>query len=145
MGGRANCLQIADAAARAEGVKNILVLISGAAQAALNDGAIKNAIAVLRSKGAVVDLVSDQAVQHRQGRTAMTKSGVTYVNPPSAGPAQGMYSHVARMQPGELAFIAGQVAIDAKGNPVGAGDLAAQVPQVFENLGLILKDLGADF
>ena len=75
----------------------------------------------------------------------MAKSGVTYVNPPSAPPVQGMYSHVARMAPGELAFIAGQVAIDAKGNPLGVGDFAAQVAPVFENLGLILKDLGADF
>jgi enamine deaminase RidA (YjgF/YER057c/UK114 family) len=75
----------------------------------------------------------------------MSKSGVTYVNPPSAPPVQGMYSHVARMTPGELAFIAGQVAIDAKGNPVGVGDLAVQVNQVFENLGKILKDLGTDF
>ncbi len=75
----------------------------------------------------------------------MAKSGVTYVNPPSAPPVQGMYSHVARMAPGELAFIAGQVAVDAKGNPVGAGDLALQVEQVFANLGAILKDLGADF
>ena len=75
----------------------------------------------------------------------MAKSGVTYLNPPSAPPVQGMYSHVARMTPGELAFIAGQVAIDAKGNPVGVGDVAAQVDQVFENLGLILKDLGAGF
>ena len=49
----------------------------------------------------------------------MPKSGVTYVNPPSARPVQGMYSHVARMKPGEIAFIAGQVAIDAKGNPAG--------------------------
>ena len=75
----------------------------------------------------------------------MAKSGVTYVNPPSAPPVQGMYSHVARMAPGELAFIAGQEAIDAKGNPLGVGDFAAQVAPVFENLGLILKDLGTDF
>jgi enamine deaminase RidA (YjgF/YER057c/UK114 family) len=73
----------------------------------------------------------------------MPKSGVTYINPPSAPPVQGMYSHVARA--GELAFIAGQVAIDAKGNPVGVGDFAAQVPAVLENLGKILKDLGTDF
>jgi len=75
----------------------------------------------------------------------MAKSGVTYVNPPSAPPPQGMYSHVARMQPGEIAFIAGQVAIDAKGNPIGVGDFAAQVGPVFENLGKILGDLGTDF
>ena len=60
-------------------------------------------------------------------------------------PPAGMYSHVARMAPGELAFIAGQVAVDAKGTPVGVGDLAAQVDQVFANLGRILKDLGTDF
>jgi len=49
------------------------------------------------------------------------------------------------MAPGELAFIAGQVAVDAKGNPVGVGDFAAQVGPVFENLGNVLTDLGADF
>ena len=75
----------------------------------------------------------------------MSKSGVTYVNPPSVPQPAGMYSHVARMAPGEIAFIAGQVAVDAKGNPVGDGDLAAQVKQVFANLGGILKDLGTDF
>ena len=75
----------------------------------------------------------------------MAKSAVTYVNPPSAGPVQGMYSHVARVTPGEMAYIAGQVAIDGKGNPVGPGDIAAQVPVVFDNLGKILKDLGTDF
>jgi enamine deaminase RidA (YjgF/YER057c/UK114 family) len=71
--------------------------------------------------------------------------GVTYLNPPNATPPAGMYSHVARMAPGELAFIAGQVAIDKAGTSVGVGDLAAQVDQVFANLGAILKDLGADF
>jgi len=82
---------------------------------------------------------------HGKEGTAMAKPGVTYLNPPSSPPPAGMYSHVARMTPGELAFIAGQVAVDAKGNPVGAGDLAAQVEQVFANLGGILKHLGADF
>ena len=38
----------------------------------------------------------------------MAKSGVTYLNPPSAPPPAGMYSHVARMTPGEMAFIAGR-------------------------------------
>lgn len=74
----------------------------------------------------------------------MTKP-VTYLNPPSSTPPAGMYSHVARMAPGELAFIAGQVAVDRAGTVVGAGDVAAQVNQVFANLGDILKDLGSDF
>lgn len=75
----------------------------------------------------------------------MSKSGIAYINPPSAPPPQGMYSHVARMASGELAFIAGQVAVDAEGNPVGAGDFAQQVGAVFANLGKILADLGTDF
>ena len=74
----------------------------------------------------------------------MTKT-VTYLNPPNATPPAGMYSHVARMAPGELAFIAGQVAVDKAGTSVGPGDLTAQVNQVFANLGAILKDLGTDF
>jgi enamine deaminase RidA (YjgF/YER057c/UK114 family) len=73
------------------------------------------------------------------------RKAVAYLNPPSSTPPAGMYSHVARMAPGELAFIAGQVAVDRSGNSVGVGDLAAQVNQVFANLGDILKDLGADF
>jgi enamine deaminase RidA (YjgF/YER057c/UK114 family) len=75
----------------------------------------------------------------------MAQSPITYLNPPSAPPVQGLYSHVTRVAPGELAFIAGQVAIDQAGNPVGVGDMARQVQQVFANLGLILGDLGVDF
>jgi enamine deaminase RidA (YjgF/YER057c/UK114 family) len=75
----------------------------------------------------------------------MAQSPITYLNPPSAPPVQGLYSHVTRVAPGELAFIAGQVAIDQAGNPVGVDDMARQVQQVFANLGLILRDLGADF
>jgi enamine deaminase RidA (YjgF/YER057c/UK114 family) len=76
---------------------------------------------------------------------AMTKSAVTYLNPPSSTPPAGMYSHVARVAPGELAFIAGQVAVDRSGASVGVGDLAAQTNQVFTNIGDILKDLGSTF
>ena len=47
--------------------------------------------------------------------------GVTYLNPPNATPPAGMYSHVARMTPGELAFIAGQVAVDKAGTTIGRG------------------------
>src|SRR5689334_3498621 len=61
------------------------------------------------------------------GTATMAQSAVSYVNPPSAPPVQGMYSHVARVAPGELAFIAGRVAIDGKGNPVGVGDVGSQV------------------
>jgi enamine deaminase RidA (YjgF/YER057c/UK114 family) len=74
----------------------------------------------------------------------LTKT-VTYLNPPSSTPPAGMYSHVARMAPGEVAFIAGQVAVDKAGTSVGVGDVAAQTNQVFANIGDILEDLGTDF
>src|SRR5215470_9469850 len=50
-----------------------------------------------------------------------------------AKPAAG-YSHVAEVTDGKLVYIAGQVAIDRAGNPVGKDDFRAQVQQVFENL-----------
>src|SRR5262249_52692231 len=75
----------------------------------------------------------------------MSKSGVAYINPPSAPPPQVLYSPVALMAPGELAFIAGQVAVDATGSPIGVGDFAAQVGPVFANLGTILEHLGTTF
>jgi len=56
-----------------------------------------------------------------------------------------MYSHVARMRPGEVAFIAGQVAVDAAGKAVGVGNFELQVQQVFANIGAILGDLGTTF
>jgi enamine deaminase RidA (YjgF/YER057c/UK114 family) len=74
------------------------------------------------------------------------RGGVERVNPPSAGPIWGMYSHVSIVEAGaRIAYIAGQVAVDKAGAIVGAGDLGAQVPAVFANLGGILGDLGAGF
>jgi enamine deaminase RidA (YjgF/YER057c/UK114 family) len=70
---------------------------------------------------------------------------VAYINPPSSTPPAGLYSHVARMPAGELAFIAGQVSVDRAGASVGVGDVAAQTNQVFANIGDILADLGSGF
>ena len=70
---------------------------------------------------------------------------VTYVNPPSAGALLGLYSHVARVQPGEMIFVAGQVASEAAMRADGAGDFASQFHEVFDTIGRILSDLGTDF
>lgn len=45
----------------------------------------------------------------------------------------------------KLVFIAGQVAWDADGTTVGAGDLAAQVEQCYLNIGTALAGVGAGF
>jgi enamine deaminase RidA (YjgF/YER057c/UK114 family) len=55
------------------------------------------------------------------------------------------YSHVVKVQGEKLLFVAGQVAIDPKGQPVGPGDYAAQADQVFRNLEAALAAGGATF
>ena len=69
----------------------------------------------------------------------------TIVNTDKAPQPIGAYSQAIRTAPGELLFIAGQVAVDLDGNPVGVGDMAAQTRQVFDNLGGILEGAGATF
>ena len=67
------------------------------------------------------------------------------VNTEKAPQPIGAYSQAIRTTPGELLFIAGQVAVDLDGNPVGTGDVIAQTRQVFENLGGVLEGAGATF
>ena len=74
----------------------------------------------------------------------MTKR-VAYINPETAGPAQGLYSHVARVEAGPLYFIAGQVAVGRDGAVVGKGDFERQCRHVFDNLGAVLGGLGLGF
>ena len=70
---------------------------------------------------------------------------VQYLNPETAGPAQGLYSHVARVDAGALYFIAGQLAVAKDGSIVGKGDFERQCRQVFDNLGEVLRGLGLGF
>ncbi len=67
-----------------------------------------------------------------------------FVNPPGLKPL-GMYTQVAVAQGGSVAFISGQVSVDASGKVVGAGDIEAQAVQVFENLKAALGSIGARF
>jgi len=69
---------------------------------------------------------------------------VTYVNPANHSVPAGHYSHVALVEPGRLAFVAGQVAVDADGAVVGANDAGAQFRQVMHNLKAVLDGIGAE-
>ncbi len=62
---------------------------------------------------------------------------------PNVAQAPG-YSHAVTAC-GRLAFVAGQVALDADGRLVGAGDLAAQTGQALRNMQYVLRALGADW
>jgi enamine deaminase RidA (YjgF/YER057c/UK114 family) len=65
-------------------------------------------------------------------------------NPPGLFQPKG-YSQVAEVSSGKVVYIAGQVATDASGKLVGAGDFLPQVEQVFKNLKIALESVGADF
>jgi enamine deaminase RidA (YjgF/YER057c/UK114 family) len=65
-------------------------------------------------------------------------------NPPALSKPNG-YSHVAEVTGGRTIYLSGQVALDAEGRLVGAGDMRAQAQQVFANLKAALESVGADF
>ncbi|MFG2776317.1 RidA family protein [Streptomyces prunicolor] len=69
---------------------------------------------------------------------------VTLMNP-SGLPQIPVYHQVSIGTGSKLVFVAGQVAWDAEGVTVGAGDLAAQVERSYLNVGTALAAAGASF
>jgi reactive intermediate/imine deaminase len=69
---------------------------------------------------------------------------VRYMNPDTLPKPFG-YSQVVEVSGGRTVYIAGQVALDANNQLVGAGDFAAQVRQTFENVRLALEAVGMTF
>jgi enamine deaminase RidA (YjgF/YER057c/UK114 family) len=68
--------------------------------------------------------------------------GRTVLTPTGDGKPIGMYSAGFLAEPAGLVFVAGQVAIDADGRVVGAGDFKAQASQVYRNLAAVLGEAG---
>ncbi len=64
---------------------------------------------------------------------------------PQALPQPVGYTHVVEATGARTIYISGQVALDAAGNVVGAGDMRAQAQQVFANLKAALEAAGASF
>jgi enamine deaminase RidA (YjgF/YER057c/UK114 family) len=62
--------------------------------------------------------------------------------PTGDGKPIGMYSAGFAVDPARLVFVAGQVAMDADGRVVGAGDVKAQAAQVYRNLAAVLAEAG---
>lgn len=69
---------------------------------------------------------------------------VTLVNPDGL-PKSEVYRQLSIATGSKLIFLAGQVARDAEGNPVGGDDLAAQVEQAYLNIGTALAEIGGSF
>ncbi|MFF4501150.1 RidA family protein [Streptomyces sp. NPDC001401] len=71
-------------------------------------------------------------------------SELTRITAPDGVFPAAQYSHVV-MGTGRFVAIAGQIALDEDGKPVGEGDPEAQARQVFENLRRCLAAAGATF
>ncbi|MFC6091490.1 RidA family protein [Saccharothrix lopnurensis] len=69
---------------------------------------------------------------------------ITLVNPDGL-PVVDAYRQVSVATGSRLVHVAGQVAWDADGAVVGAGDLAAQVERCYLNVGTALAGVGASF
>jgi reactive intermediate/imine deaminase len=90
------------------------------------------------------DSVTSEPIGGHGLATAQGGGSIERMNPQGLSTPTG-YSHVVSVRGGTTIYIAGQVALDAKGQLVGKGDFAAQAQQVFENLGTALKAAGATF
>lgn len=69
---------------------------------------------------------------------------VTLVNPEGL-PKPEAYRQLSVATGSKLVFLAGQVARDAEGRPVGEGDFAAQVEQCYLNIATALAGIGGSF
>ena len=70
---------------------------------------------------------------------------IEILEPQGVAKPAGLYNHAISVSPGQLLFIAGQVAIDENSQLIGEGDFNAQMVQVFKNLGHILESAGTSF
>ncbi len=64
---------------------------------------------------------------------------------PVALPRSEYYAQLSVATGTRTVYLSGQVARDAAGDPVGPGDLAAQVEQAFVNVGTALAAVGGSF
>jgi enamine deaminase RidA (YjgF/YER057c/UK114 family) len=69
---------------------------------------------------------------------------VELIDPPGL-PVPGVYRQMAVARGSRTVYLAGQVARTAEGEPVGAGDLAAQAEQAFLNVDTALQAAGGSF
>lgn len=101
-----------------------------------------------RSRNAVVALcvmvtilAGNATAQGKRPAKEQKSMQTQFLNPEGIHKPVG-YTHVVIPGPGKLVYISGQIALNAKGEVVGTGDLRAQVKQDFENLKTALAAAG---
>ncbi len=91
---------------------------------------------IIATAGALLLLPAMASAQSARSRGARYVKAPTLASPPG-------YSHAVVVEHGKLVYLAGQVALNAEGELVGARDFRAQVTQAFENLRTVLAAVGA--
>jgi reactive intermediate/imine deaminase len=62
-----------------------------------------------------------------------------------AGLAEPISHYTDAVRAGDLLFVSGVVAVDAEGTLVGGDDVVAQARQIFENMRVVLEEVGCAF
>lgn len=76
----------------------------------------------------------------------MRKPMAVRCNPPVLHvPVDNLYSHIVSAQATTVHRIGGQVPVDRSGNNVHAGDMAAQIREVYEQVTAALSAVGCDW
>lgn len=70
-------------------------------------------------------------------------ASITISNVKELGAPLGQYHHITRVKASEFLFIAGMLSSNSNGEVVGDGDFDAQCAQVFENIEVSLRSVGA--
>jgi len=84
-------------------------------------------------------LLAGRAVSGGEFGSSPEPSNRRFFNPGTLAGLDG-FTHAVRV--GFVTYVSGEVPLDSAGKLVGAGDLAAQAKQAFDNLGLVLRIAG---
>lgn len=69
---------------------------------------------------------------------------IEFLNPSELCPTYG-WTHAVSSKGGRTIHVSGQVAVNAKGEVIGRGDMKAQTEQAFHNVSVALAAAGATF
>lgn len=106
---------------------------------------MKNLLMVVFLTVCALATINAQTVSSKPDKKAKkTKPKKEYIKPPDVFPGNG-YSHAVSVSGGRTIYVAGQIALNEKGELVGNGDIRAQTQQVFENIKRVLAASGATF
>lgn len=106
---------------------------------------MKQAIILLTIFGISGGLVYGQTSKPKADKkTGKNKTAKQFIKPADVFPGKG-YSHAISVSSGRTIYVAGQIALNQKGELVGKDDLQAQTQQVFENIRAVLAASGATF